>query len=368
VEMVMNKRSERKKVSVSALCSSIIDALMFFEKVDRRFHPLILSDLHEMLVRMLGLLEVEAPFAADCSSLSGEYFIETLTDSARLITQAVHLFEPVDDIQQSIMNSLRAHRKICRVQEILYPFCCMSERINAFFSEERLNEQVPDISPDAHCGGKPVGIYHKGLDNDPYARGSLSLYVPESYSSLVPLPLVVVLHGGHSHGRDFIWSWIREARTRGFILAAPTSKGSTWSISSPHVDHESVIRHVDELCTQYNIDRERILITGFSDGATFALTCSQLKNTIFKNVAPISGVLVPLRVSGLKPCRIFWVHGAHDWMFPLKRAISGCRELRNAGFDVRFDIVKDLAHAYPREKNADILKWFDPSLTMKTCL
>ena len=362
----MNTKSLTMKEE-TALCTSIIETLLVFEKVYRRFHPLILSSLHEMLMPLLGPLEIKkGKMVSGCGSLSGGNFKTALKDSADMLIQAIYLFDPVDDIQKGIMNSLKAHRKICRVQEILYPFRYVSSMIESFFLEDRFTKRVSKSDPGDDYHGKPVGVFHKGLDNDPYARGGLSLYVPESYSGLVPLPLVIALHGGFSHGRDFLWTWMREAVSRGFILIAPTSQGSTWSISRPEVDLESLTCLVEDIGAQYNIDRKRMLLTGISDGATFALICSLKKNTIFNYVAPISGVLVPSDLAGLKPCRIFWVHGAHDWMFPLERAIRGCTDLRNAGVDVRLRIVKDLAHAYPREENAAILNWFDPSLAFNT--
>ena len=47
------------------------------------------------------------------------------------------------------------------------------------------------------------------------------MYVPEYYDAARSWPLVVALHGGSGHGRDFLWTWLREARTRGVIVAAP---------------------------------------------------------------------------------------------------------------------------------------------------
>ena len=155
---------------------------------------------------------------------------------------------------------------------------------------------------------------------------------------------------------------MREARSRGFILAAPTSLGATWSISNPEADLEKLICHVHDIDKQYHLDWERILLTGISDGATFALACSLQQKNVFRKIAPVAGVLVPSEYKAAELCGIFWVHGAQDWMFPMERAVRGCTYLRNTGFDVKLCIVKDLAHAYPREKNADILKWFDPSL------
>ena len=49
-------------------------------------------------------------------------------------------------------------------------------------------------------------------------RGAFSLYVPEYYDAARAWPLVVAMHGGSGNGGAFLWSWLREARTRGFIL------------------------------------------------------------------------------------------------------------------------------------------------------
>ena len=56
-------------------------------------------------------------------------------------------------------------------------------------------------------------------------------------------PLVVALHGGSGNGGAFLWSWLREARTRGFIVLAPTAIGSTWSLMDPDIDGPSIDAH-----------------------------------------------------------------------------------------------------------------------------
>ena len=60
-------------------------------------------------------------------------------------------------------------------------------------------------------------------------------------------PLVVALHGGSGNGGAFLWSWVREARTRGFIVLAPTAIGSTWSLMDPDTDGPSIDRMVDQV-------------------------------------------------------------------------------------------------------------------------
>jgi phospholipase/carboxylesterase len=59
---------------------------------------------------------------------------------------------------------------------------------------------------------------------------------------------------------------------------------------------------------------------------------------------------------------IHLVHGALDWMFPVKLAQMASDELSKAGAQAEFHELADLSHAYPREHNARILEWLDPAL------
>ncbi len=49
--------------------------------------------------------------------------------------------------------------------------------------------------------------------------------MPEYYTPDRAWPLVMALHGGSGNGRGFLWSWLRDARSFGAILIAPTATG-----------------------------------------------------------------------------------------------------------------------------------------------
>ena len=109
---------------------------------------------------------------------------------------------------------------------------------------------------------------------------------------------------------------------------------------------------------------QTILLTGLSDGATYVLKRALDMQTPFTHFAIVSGILAPFDLTHAKGRRILWVHGAKDWMFPAWRAKTGEKELAAAGADVTLEIVPDLYHAYPREKNDRILGWFDGRLSL----
>jgi phospholipase/carboxylesterase len=267
------------------------------------------------------------------------------------------------DLQETIVQVWRSFRRIYRVQENLYPIRFTSPHLDRFFLESHIDDRDERLDP------RPqkeilVGLNHFGIEDDYYARGAVSLYVPEYYDAAIEWPLVIALHGGFGHGRDFIWTWLREARSRGFIVLSPTSKATTWSILNPEIDGKAIISMIEFFKKHYNFSMDRMLLTGISDGATFALICSLQQNSPFNSIAPVAGVLPPLDIYSTQGKRIYWVHGALDWMFPVRLAEGASEALKMSGADITLRVIDDLSHTYPREENDRILKWFEPGLAL----
>jgi phospholipase/carboxylesterase len=259
----------------------------------------------------------------------------------------------------------RALRRVARVQEALYPLTPVFEAVSRWFLEparrgddalvERL--RVAALRED----DLRTGVLH--ADNEGERRGGFSLYVPETCDGRSPLPLIVALHGGHGHGRDFLWTWLRDARSRGALLIAPTSRARTWSImGAADVDAEGVRQMVEFAAARYPVDRSRVLLTGMSDGATYALLCGLAEGMPFTHLAPACGALHPLLLAGdgIERARgrpIYLTHGALDWMFPVNTARLARDVLSGAGAQLVYREIADLSHTYPREENPRILDW-----------
>jgi len=173
----------------------------------------------------------------------------------------------------------------------------------------------------------------------------------------------VALHGGHSHGRDYLWAWLREARSREALVLSPTSRDRTWSImGGDDVDADPLREMVESVAARYPVDRTRVLLTGMSDGATYALLCGLREGMPFTHLAPLCGVLHPMllangdlaRASGMP---VYLVHGALDWMFPIQTARMARQTLTAAGARLVYREIEDLSHTYPRDENPKILDW-----------
>jgi len=147
------------------------------------------------------------------------------------------------------------------------------------------------------------------------------------------------------------------------LVLAPTSRDRTWSImGGEDVDAEALREMVASVAARYPVDRTRVLLTGMSDGATYAFLCGLREGMPFTHLAPACGVLHPFLLAhgGLAHARgrpIYMVHGALDWMFPISVAHVAREALQAAGARLVYREIEDLSHAYPRDENPRILDW-----------
>lgn len=241
----------------------------------------------------------------------------------------------------------------------LYPLRKRLPGVAHFFLSPAVLDRKVALDPDVSekPGGAPLGLIHEEAAP---GRGARSLYVPEYYIDTHAWPLIVALHGGNGEGEHFIWAWLREAKSRGYLLAAPSSAAGTWSPD----DDAAVTGIVDEMAARYNVDRARVLLTGMSDGATFSFIFGLAHPDVFTALAPLCGVLHPaILTQGYlehgKNLPIYLVHGAKDWLFPIEQARMAAKVLAERKIDHVWRELPDHSHAYPRSENDRILDWFE---------
>ena len=254
----------------------------------------------------------------------------------------------------------RALRHGPRALEALYPLASRLPPVSSFFVDPDLCDDAGLIARLEAPANANTGLIHD--HNDPGSRGGFSLYVPEYYTPERAWPLVMALHGGSGNGRNFLWSWLRDARSLGAVLVAPTAIGNTWALMGEDVDSPNLARILEWVFSRWNIDRTRLLLTGMSDGGTFCYVSGLESASPFTHLAPVAATFHPMiaemadakRVKGLP---VFLVHGRMDWMFPVQVARQARDALSAAGANVRYRELDDLSHCYPREMNGPMLRW-----------
>ncbi|HVY88934.1 MAG TPA: dienelactone hydrolase family protein [Hyphomonadaceae bacterium] len=258
-------------------------------------------------------------------------------------------------------DMFRAMRHIPKALEALYPLACMLPPVNRFFLDADKRKDVEFQKRFLKPPEGNTGIIRFGDDHD--ARETVWAYVPETYSPDVAHPLVVALHGGSGRGRAFLWSWVRDARSRGAIVAAPTSVGQTWAIQGTDADSPRLAQLVKLIGEHWNVDSSRVMLTGMSDGGTFSYVSGLDASSPFTHLAPAAAAFHPMlamadenRIRGL-PIHI--THGRKDWMFPVDMARQAEAYFRGAGARVTYREVGDLSHTYPVDLNGAMLDWLN---------
>lgn len=361
----MTDTTDQLSDAITALVPSLLHALEGLLFVGRHLHPPRLEEVVKHVGTLdTGVVETLAIFEAADWPEDFHPFRDRLVTSATSVIRAYEeLRAALDDPANAIMSAYKALRHSSRALEALYPVAAVLPPVSRFFLEDAQRDDAALIEALAveRTDDVSVGVHHFG--NEKKERGGFSLYVPENYDPSKAYPLMVALHGGSGHGRDFLWSWISAARSRGVILLSPSSSDATWSLMGEDEDSPNLERMVDHVSENWSVDAEKLLLTGMSDGGTFTYVQGLQTDSKFTHLAPISASFHPFLlevVEGerLKDLPIYLTHGAKDWMFPIDIARTAYRALAGGGADIVYREIGNLSHTYPRDENSRILDWF----------
>ena len=220
-------------------------------------------------------------------------------------------------------------------------------------------EALETHSPEADAA---VGVIHRRRAS-PLA--DYSLYVPEGYTASRKWPLIVCLHGAYGRGDHYIWSWLRPAKSRGYLLLSPKSLDVTWSILQPERDTRSVAAMLDEVCDEYAVDRSRVYLSGLSDGGTFTYLLGLGRPELFAGIAPVAGDFTGMMDDMLRGKQgmelpICIVHGAHDHIFPVEPIRRGHALLQRLGYNAQYEELPDWGHSHCSGVNERVvMPWFE---------
>jgi len=163
-------------------------------------------------------------------------------------------------------------------------------------------------------------------------------YIPQDYKPGVRAPLWVVLHGagGTAQGTQYMFALADEF---GVILIAPDSRDErTWDGVlrnwGPDVDYiAAAVGQISRLC---RVDRARMTVAGFSDGASYSLSLGISYGDQFSRIISMSpGVMQPMAARG-KP-KIFISHGIGDEVMPIDETSRRfVPRLKSLGYDVTY--------------------------------
>jgi len=135
------------------------------------------------------------------------------------------------------------------------------------------------------------------------------------------LPLLVFLHGAGQSADEMLDDYLgKEPEEAGVAVLALNSRGRTWDAigGSFGPDVESLNHALELAFEKLAIDTRRIIIGGFSDGASYAISLGLLNGDLFNGVMAFSaGFFIDGPWVG-KP-RVYISHGKHDPILPIEK-------------------------------------------------
>jgi len=220
--------------------------------------------------------------------------------------------------------------------------------LQAYWLSADALSRVASIDMPAADNSLPVGVQQEAAGE---RHAAYALYVPECYTPSRAWPVIVCLHGAYGHGHEYLWTWLRVARSEGCIVLAPKSRAPTWSLQAPDVDIESIRAMLTAVGERYHLDGRRIFLSGLSDGGSFAYLLGLSCPSTFAGVAPIAGVLHPIADRLLRAKQgidvpMLVVHGARDFIFDVRTVRSSCALLDKLGYAITYTELPDWGHAY----------------------
>lgn len=175
------------------------------------------------------------------------------------------------------------------------------------------------------------------------------LYLPGDYDSTdKKWPLILFLHGAGESGDDLeivkrngIPKIVDNDDTYPFIAVSPQCpEGYSWENQ-----FEALDLMLDEITDNYNIDEDRIYVTGLSMGGYGAWDLAMIFPNRFAAIIPIcGGTAYPELIESLKELPIWAFHGAKDDIVPVEETRVLVNALKELGCNIKYTEYPDAGH------------------------
>jgi predicted peptidase len=193
-------------------------------------------------------------------------------------------------------------------------------------------------------------------------QGKYLLYLPENYkSSEKKWPLLLFLHGAGERGNDLEIlkkhgppKLIAQRDSFPFVIVSPQcQKNKRW-------ETKYLAALLDDIIQKYEIDENRIYLTGLSMGGfgTWALAMEYPEK--FAAIAPVCGGGDVRQVDKIQNLPAWVFHGAKDKVVPPERSKEMVKALKKIGGIVKFTLYPEAGHDSWTQtyENPELYKWF----------
>jgi predicted esterase len=151
-----------------------------------------------------------------------------------------------------------------------------------------------------------------------------------------PSGVIILLHGAGGRADHFLREFTRFADERGVILLALQSDAGSWPRRAQEVARGPDAANFNEalaaLTARTSVDSSRVVLLGFSDGASQALSFGLARPKTFRAILAMSPgyAFAPRQPDPTQP--IFIAHGRRDSVLPAENVREMIKALEGAGY------------------------------------
>ncbi len=190
------------------------------------------------------------------------------------------------------------------------------------------------------------------------AKPDLLVVTPDAFDPDKTYPLFIALHGGSENIQTFKDRWRSKEMSEEFITAYPQSSqvismNGFWWHENIELTRNEIAEAYHKVVSEYPVDRDNVLIGGFSSGGLAAL------EIVLSNVVPVAGfiALCPdwpesfseenIKNAKNRGIRGVLITGEQDERRPLHDKMIDI--FRNVGLPHQYIVIPDVGHNYPED-------------------
>lgn len=161
-------------------------------------------------------------------------------------------------------------------------------------------------------------------------------------------PLIIQLHGagGRGNGKNELnkveangfSKYLQTTQHNCIVVMPQCSENTFWAARV-----ESIVKFIEQLIAEYNVDEERVYLTGLSMGGYGTWFTAMARPDLFAAIAPVCGGGMAWNAEVLKmPIWVF--HGAEDTTVSAMQSDEMVTKLKECGADVKYSRIDGVGH------------------------
>lgn len=210
----------------------------------------------------------------------------------------------------------------------------------------------PEISNDENKKSPLLLVLH-GLGADENDLFGLAPFMDGRFFIVSPRAPFALAYGGYA--------WFE-------LVIQPNNIG--FNVKEFEQSREMILKFVDELVAEHDLDAKRVYLCGFSQGAIMSLSVLLTEPKKFAGVVAMSGRAMPEMLpeqnnfDALKDFPILVTHGIYDPVLPIENGRATKEILSRLPVDLEYKEYA-MAHEISQESLQDVASWFRSKLNEK---